>query len=120
MKTCAMPAKGYAKPHTGGFTATREFGFDLAEKFPELDLSDVDTDGAAVVVHVQNPRALHLHKLARFLTSAAKGGVRTAVLHVPSRGLMTALPIFNLFLAVDASAELKDMMRLERAMRTGG
>ncbi|MFC4501734.1 MULTISPECIES: hypothetical protein [Streptomyces] len=117
---CTEPEMRAGKRHTGGFETTREFGFDLAEKFPDLDLSDVDTDGAAVVVTVTNPRALHLHKLARFLTKAATGGVKTAVFSVPSRGLLAAVPLFNLFLMVDESAQLKDMARLERALRSGG
>jgi hypothetical protein len=113
----AAPVK---KTHTGGFTATKEFGFSLEKKFPDLDLSKVDTEGAAVIVRVDNPRALHLHKLSRYLTSAAKGGVKTAVISVPSRGLLTAVPLFNLFLMVDTGAQEKDMARLERVMRTGG
>ncbi|MGW4446463.1 hypothetical protein [Streptomyces sp. NPDC004682] len=118
---CAAPAqKKLGKQHSGGFTAHREFGFALEKMFPDLDLNDVDTSGAAVVVEVQNPKVLHLHKLGRFLTTAAKGGVKTAVINIPSRGLITAIPLFNLFLMVDEGAQLKDMARLERAMRTGG
>ncbi|MEU3278179.1 hypothetical protein [Streptomyces antibioticus] len=112
---CALPTK----KHTGGFSSTREFGFDLEKKFPTLDLNEVDTEGAAVVVTIDNPRSLHLHKLSRYLTKVAEGGIKTAIISVPSRGLITALPIFNLFMVVDENAELKDLQRLERAMRTG-
>jgi hypothetical protein len=116
---CAAPVKGF-KQHTGGFKANREFGFALADMFPTLDLSEVDTEGAALVVEIPNPRALHLHKLSRFVIGAAKGGVKTAVVSIPSRGLLAAMPIFNLFAVVEQNAELKDMKRLERAMRQGG
>ncbi|MGW0087835.1 hypothetical protein ACWDWS_02270 [Streptomyces sp. NPDC003328] len=87
--------------------------------FPDLDLSEVDTDGVAVIVTVDSPRGLHVHKLSRFLTRAAEGGVKAAVISVPTRGLLTALPLFNLFLMVDESAQLKDMARLERAIGSG-
>ncbi|MFF5433437.1 hypothetical protein ACFY5K_25815 [Streptomyces griseofuscus] len=117
MSMCAVPA---TRKRNGGFTATREFGFTLEKMFPALDLNDVDTEGAAVIVRVDNPVALNLFKLSRYLLSAAKGGVKTAVVVIPSRGLTTAIPLFNLFLAVDESAQLKDMMRLERIMRAGG
>ncbi|MFE2075209.1 hypothetical protein [Streptomyces misionensis] len=116
MGTSAAPA---TKTHSGGFTATREFGFLLKKRFPKMDLSDVDTDGAAVIVRVDNPMTFNLFKLSRCLLSAAKGGVKTAVVVIPSRGLEAAIPLFNLFLAVDENAQLKDMVRLERAMRTG-
>lgn len=117
------PAKAKQKPgkeHTGGFRATREFGSLLADKFPGLDLSEVDTDGAAVIIEIPDPRRLHIHKLQRFLTTAATGGVKAAVISVPSRDLITAIPLFNLFMAVDENARLKDMQRLEKAMSTGG
>lgn len=115
---CAVKASS-GKKHTGGFQATREFGSLLGEKFPDLDLSGVDTDGAAVIIEITDPKKLHLHKLSRFLTRAAEGGVKAAVISIPSRGLLTAIPLFNLFMAVDEGAQLKDLQRLERAMSTG-
>jgi hypothetical protein len=103
----------------GGFKADREFGFALAGRFPGLDLSGVDTEGVALVVEVGDPRRLNLHQLSRVLVGAAKGGVRTAVIHFPGKGLTTAIPIFNLFAMVDETSQLRELRKLETAIRTG-
>ncbi|MGW6597896.1 hypothetical protein [Streptomyces sp. NPDC055036] len=101
----------------GGFKADREFGFQLQELFPHLDLSKVDTEGAALVVQIDNPRRLNLFQLSKVLIGAANGGVKTAV--VVNEELATALPLFDLWMMVDGGRELKDMMRLESTIRTG-
>lgn len=103
----------------GGFKAEREFGFALAGRFPGLDLSEVDTQGVAMVVEIGDPRRLNLHQLSRVLVGAAKGGVKTAVINFRSKGLATAIPLFNLFAMVDESARLKELRKLEAAIRTG-
>ncbi|WP_338781758.1 hypothetical protein [Streptomyces sp. DG1A-41] len=105
----------------GGFKAEREFGFALAERFKttDLDLSGVDTEGVALVIEIGDPRRLNLHQLSRVLVGAAKGGVKTAVIHFPSKGLATAVPLFNLFAMVDENSRLKEMRKLEAAIRTG-
>lgn len=101
----------------GGFKAEREFGFALEGRFPGLDLSGVDTEGVAMVVEIGDPKRLNLHQLSRVLVGAAKGGVKTAV--ITRQGMATAIPLFNLFALVDESARLKEMRKLERAIRTG-
>ncbi|WAB08821.1 holliday junction resolvase [Streptomyces phage Success] len=103
----------------GGFKAEREFGFALEGRFPGLDLSGVDTEGVAMVVEIGDPKRLNLHQLSRVLVGAAKGGVKTAVINFREKGLTTAIPLFNLFAMVDESARLKELRKLERAIRTG-
>ncbi|WJV49929.1 hypothetical protein [Streptomyces flavofungini] len=101
---------------SGGFVAEREFGFHLAERFQGIDLSGVDTAGLALVVHIGKARSLNMYKLGRVLIGAATGGVKTAVV-VPVEGEAVALPIFDLWMQVDASQELKDQLRLESRVR---
>lgn len=103
----------------GGFKAEREFGFALEKRFEGLDLSHVDTEGVAVVVVIADPRRLNLQQLSRVLVGAAKGGVKTAVIDIPEKGLRKAIPVFNLFAMVDESTRLKELQKLERAIRTG-
>ncbi|MER6086551.1 hypothetical protein [Streptomyces bluensis] len=103
----------------GGFKAEREFGFQLEARFPGLDLSGVDTEGIAIVVEVDNPRRLNLYQLSKVLVGAATGGVKTAVISFPSKKLSAAVPLFNLFALVDENAQLKELQRLEAAIRTG-
>ncbi|MGN7135819.1 hypothetical protein [Streptomyces pseudogriseolus] len=105
----------------GGFKAEREFGFALEGRFKgtNLDLSNVDTEGVAMVVTIDDPKRLNVHQLSRVLVGAAKGGVKTAVIHFPKRGLATAVPLFNLFALVDETARLKELRALEAAIRTG-
>ncbi|WP_416972556.1 hypothetical protein [Streptomyces sp. 4F14] len=111
---------GIQKVVRGGFKAEREFGFALESRFKDLDLSKVDTEGAAVVVVIADPRHLNLHQLSRVLVGAASGGVKTAVIDIPQKGLRKAVPIFNLFAMVDENARLKELQKLERAIRAGG
>ncbi|MCY0963016.1 hypothetical protein [Streptomyces sp. H27-H5] len=101
----------------GGFKAEREFGFQLEARFPGVDLSEVDTDGAALIVHIDNPRALNLFQLSRVLIGAAKGGVKTAVIDFQGRNLTAALPLFNFWALVDENTELKDLLRVESLVR---
>ncbi|MGW1673275.1 hypothetical protein [Streptomyces sp. NPDC002324] len=103
----------------GGFKAEREFGFALQGRFPGLDLSEVDTEGVAMVIQIGDAKRLNLHQLSRVLVGAAKGGVKTAVINFPGRGLSTAIPLFNLFAMVDETARLKELRKLEAAIRTG-
>ncbi|MGI5196949.1 hypothetical protein ACQEVY_25520 [Streptomyces sp. CA-288835] len=103
----------------GGFKAEREFGFALDTRFPQLDLSGVDTGGVAIVVEIDNPRRLNLHQLSRVLIGAAKGGVRTAVIDFKGRSMQAAIPLFNFFALVDEYSRLKEMRKLEAAIRTG-
>ncbi|MFB7027167.1 MULTISPECIES: hypothetical protein [unclassified Streptomyces] len=103
----------------GGFKADREFGFALAGRFPGLDLSEVDTEGVAMVVEIYDAKRLNLHQLSRVLVGAAKGGVKTAVINFREKGLTAAIPLFNLFALVDASTQLIEMRKLEKAIRTG-
>lgn len=103
--------------HRGGFKAEREFGFQLASRFPGVDLSEVDTEGAALIVHIDNPRALNVFQLSRVLIGAAKGGVRTAVVDFQGRNMTAALPLFNFWALVDETSELKDLLRVESLVR---
>ncbi|MEV5913355.1 hypothetical protein AB0M00_31195 [Streptomyces chartreusis] len=103
----------------GGFKAEREFGFALKGRFPGLDLSGVDTEGVAMVVEIGDPKRLNLHQLSRVLVGAAKGGVKTAIIDFREKKMVTAVPLFNLFAMVDESTRLKEMRKLERAIRTG-
>ncbi|MFE6226882.1 hypothetical protein [Streptomyces sp. NPDC057854] len=103
----------------GGFKAEREFGFALEGRFPGLDLSGVDTEGVAIVVEISDARRLNLHQLSRVLVGAAKGGVKTAVINFRNRGLVQAVPLFNLFAMVDENTRLKELRKLEAAIRTG-
>jgi hypothetical protein len=103
----------------GGFRAEREFGFSLASRFPLLDLSGVDTEGVAIVVEIDNPRRLNLFQLSKVLIGAARGGVKTAVIDFKGKGLASAIPLFNLFAIVEENVTLKQMRRLETAIRTG-
>jgi len=114
-----MEAKKMKKAKAGGFTATREFGFALAGRFKDLDLSEVDTDGVALVVEIHKARGLNLFKLSKVLVGAAGGGVKTAVIDFQERGLRVAIPLFNLFAAVDENVQRKELERLEAAIRTG-
>ncbi|WP_018565007.1 hypothetical protein [Streptomyces sp. PsTaAH-124] len=108
------------RQHTGGFQATREFGFALEKRFPDLDLTSVDTEGLALIVEITDTRRLNLFKLSKVLTAVAKGGVKTAVITVKDRpDFQKAVPLFNLFMMVDEGAQLKEMTKLERAIRTG-
>lgn len=104
----------------GGFKAEREFGFQLESRFPDLDLSGVDTDGVAIVVNIDNPRRLNLFQLSKVLIGAANGGVRTAVINFQGRNMAAAIPLFNFWALVDENAELKNQFRLETAIRTRG
>ncbi|MFI2909444.1 hypothetical protein ACG2OD_14460 [Streptomyces sp. PDY-4] len=103
----------------GGFKAEREFGFALASRFPSLDLTDVDTEGVAMVIEIGDPKRLNVHQLSRVLVGAARGGVKTAVIYFPGKGLATAIPLFNLFAMVDETARLKELNKLERAIKSG-
>ncbi|MFE9660327.1 hypothetical protein [Streptomyces sp. NPDC005955] len=104
----------------GGFKAQREFGCALENRFPDLDLSELDLDGAAMIVEISDLRRLSLRQLSKVLVRAARGGVKTAVIDLRPRGLVAAVPLFNLFAMVDESARLKELSVLERAIRTGG
>jgi hypothetical protein len=114
-----MESTKIAQVIRGGFRADREFGFALANRFPGLDLSEVDTEGVAMVIEIGDVRRLNVFQLSRVLVGAAKGGVKTAVIHFPGKGLSTAIPLFNLFAMVDETARLKELRRLEAAIRTG-
>lgn len=114
-----MESTAAVKELRGGFKAEREFGFSLGTRFPTLDLSEVDTEGVALVVEIDNPRRLNLFQLSRVLIGAAKGGVRTAVIDFTGRKMATAIPLFNLFALVDENAQLKELRKLEAAIRTG-
>lgn len=116
-----MESTAKAQSIRGGFKAEREFGFALAERFrgTDLDLSGVDTEGVALVVEIGDPKRLNLHQLSRVLVGAAKGGVKTAVIHFPGRGLTTAVPLFNLFAVVDENTRLKELRKLEHAIKAG-
>ncbi|MFF8367866.1 hypothetical protein ACF05W_03425 [Streptomyces lydicus] len=103
----------------GGFKAEREFGFQLESRFPDLDLSGADTEGVALVVEIDNPRRLNLYQLSKVLIGAAKGGIKTAVIDFSGKKLTTAIPLFNLFALVDENTQLKEMRKLEFAIRTG-
>ncbi|MEU5577797.1 hypothetical protein ABZ791_10655 [Streptomyces huasconensis] len=72
-----------------------------------------------MVVEISDPRRLNLYQLSRVLVGAAKGGVKTAVVDFCHKGLTTAVPLFNLFAMVDESARLKELSKLEKAIRTG-
>lgn len=101
----------------GGFKAEREFGFALQGRFPGLDLAGLDTDGAALVVEIDNPKNLNLYQLSRVLIGAAKGGVKTAVINVKGKGLTAAIPLFTFFALVDENVTLKELKRLERLIK---
>jgi hypothetical protein len=103
----------------GGFKAEREFGFQLETRFPGLDLSGVDAEGVVIVVEVDSPRRLNLYQLSKVLIGAANGGVRTAVIDFKGRQMAAAIPLFNLFALVDENAQLKELRKLEAAIRTG-
>ncbi|MBT2609871.1 hypothetical protein J7I97_16685 [Streptomyces sp. ISL-87] len=103
----------------GGFKAEREFGFALQIRFPDLDLSEVDTEGAALVVEIEGPRRLNVFQLSKVLIGAARGGVKTAVIDFKAARLATAIPLFNLFALVDESVTQKELNRLEALIRTG-
>ncbi|MEU9404760.1 hypothetical protein AB0E08_03455 [Streptomyces sp. NPDC048281] len=114
-----MESAAAAKEFRGGFRAEREFGFALSSRFKGLDLSEVDTEGVALIVEIDNPRRLNLFQLSKVLIGAAKGGVKTAVIEVKGREMVTAIPLFNLFALVDENAQLKELRKLEAAIRTG-
>lgn len=116
MSTCTAPAK---KKLDGGFIATREFGFDLGNKFPKLDLTGMDTEGVALVVEITDRKRLNVFKLSKVLIGVANGGIKTAVISVKDTDMCTAIPLFDLFMQVDESARLKEMARLEKAIGTG-
>ncbi|MFI5865867.1 hypothetical protein [Streptomyces sp. NPDC051546] len=101
----------------GGFKAEREFGFQIADRFPQLDLTEVDIEGAALIVHIDNPRTLNLSQLSRVLIGAARGGVKTAVIDFQGRNMAAALPLFNLWALVDENSELKKLLRVESLVR---
>lgn len=103
---------------SGGFHADREFGFQLSERFPDLDVSQADTEGVALVVRIDSPRRLSLRKLSKVLIGAASGGVKTAVIVMPERNLAIALPLCNVWLMVDENAELRAQLRVESAIRS--
>ncbi|MFD8886440.1 hypothetical protein ACFV0H_28585 [Streptomyces erythrochromogenes] len=101
----------------GGFKAEREFGFALATRFPGLNLTGLDIEGAALVVEIDNPRHLNLFQLSKVLIGAAKGGVKTAVIDVKGKQLTAAIPLFTFFALVDENVTLKEMRRLERLIK---
>ncbi|MFI9202618.1 hypothetical protein [Streptomyces sp. NPDC053048] len=100
----------------GGFRADREFGFRLADRFPELDITQADEEGVALIIHIDNPRNLNLFQLSRVLIGAASGGLTTAVV-IQENGPSRILPLCNLWLMVDENTELKEQFRLESAIR---
>lgn len=114
-----MESKTAGQVIRGGFKADREFGFALQSRFPSLDLSEVDTEGVALIVTIGDARRLNLYQLSRVLVGAAKGGVKTAVIHFPGKGLTVAIPIFNLFAMVDENSRLKELRKLENAIKAG-
>ncbi|MGW2919508.1 hypothetical protein ACWDBF_16795 [Streptomyces angustmyceticus] len=118
-RTFKMESTAVVRGIRGGFKAEREFGFQLETRFPDLDLSGIDTEGVALVVEISGPRGLNLFQLSRVLIGAAKGGVRTAVIDLKSRKTAVALPLFNFFALVDETAQLKELRKLEVAIRTG-
>ncbi|QCX75698.1 hypothetical protein C9F11_10075 [Streptomyces sp. YIM 121038] len=101
---------------SGGFVVEREFGFHLESRFPGIDLSDVDTSGLALVVRVGDPRKLNVWKLGRLLIGAASGGVKTAVVVRPGCEPV-ALPVFALWMHVDASQEERAQLQAEYRVR---
>ncbi|MFD7605169.1 hypothetical protein ACFWAN_32640 [Streptomyces mirabilis] len=118
-RTFEMESAAAGKAVRGGFTAEREFGFSLASRFPHLDLSEVDTEGVALVVEIDNPKRLNLFQLSRVLIGAANGGVRTAIVDLSGKGMTAAIPLFNLFALVDENAQLKELRKLEAFIRAG-
>ncbi|MFC8099422.1 hypothetical protein [Streptomyces sp. NPDC057363] len=107
------------KARTGGFEASREFGFDLENLFPRMDFAGVDTEGVALVVEITDRKRLNVFKLSKVLIGAAHGGLKTAVISVKDTDMQTAIPLFDLFMQVDKSTRLKEMTRLEKAISTG-
>ncbi|MFJ2114159.1 hypothetical protein ACIOEX_20105 [Streptomyces sp. NPDC087850] len=103
-----------------GFKLSREFGWDIPERFPDLDISEVDTDGVVLVVELGTPRSIQLGPLARHLIRAADGGIKTAVVALPHEGLVEALPLCNVWLMVDATHELHQNIVVEASLRKAG
>ncbi|MEU6704740.1 hypothetical protein [Streptomyces wuyuanensis] len=101
----------------GGFKAEREFGFQVPEMFPGLELPEGALEGVVLVVEIDNPRRLNLGALARILIGAANGGIKNAV--VVNQGQAKAIPLMNLWMLVDEGQELKAQYKLENAIRTG-
>jgi hypothetical protein len=102
----------------GGFKADREFAFRLGARFPGINLESVDPYGVALVVEITDPKHLNVYTLERVLTGAAKGGIKTAVVHVPTRNLPPqAVSLFNLYMLVEKATELRDMKRVEALVK---
>lgn len=104
---------------TGGFTTERCFGFEIPTLFPNIDTKPVDLDGAALIVTIDNPRTLNIYQLSRVISGAARGGVKSAVVVFKNAPIPKAMPIFNLWLMVDAMESLKGELKLEHTIRTG-
>ncbi|MEV6419043.1 hypothetical protein [Streptomyces sp. NPDC051662] len=114
-----MESRSVVHGSRGGFKAEREFGFQLEKRFPRLDLSEVETEGVAIVIEIDNASRLNLYQLSKVLIGAASGGVKTAVIEFGDKGLVAAIPLFNFFALVEENAQLKEFRKLEAAIRTG-
>ncbi|QNJ42033.1 hypothetical protein [Streptomyces buecherae] len=104
----------------GGFVAEKEFGFMLPTRFPDLDLTGVDTSGVALVVRIADARHLNVRYLAKVLIGAASGGVKTAVVCRRDGGSARAFPLGNFWLMVAETDELKRQLIAERRIRAAG
>ncbi|MFI2031383.1 hypothetical protein [Streptomyces buecherae] len=106
--------------YKGGFVAEKEFGFMLPTRFPNLDLTEVDTSGVALVVQIADARHLNVHYLGRVLIGAASGGVKTAVVCRRGEDSVKAFPLGNFWLMVNETDELKRQLIAERRIRAAG
>lgn len=114
-----MQVQDQAKALKGGFVAERDFAFRIQELYPALDVSDLDLNGAVLIVEIANVRRLNMHQLSRVLIGAANGGVKIAVVDFKINGLVKALPLLNLWLMVSETLDFKTQQRVEVAIRRG-
>ncbi|MFE5092073.1 hypothetical protein ACFRCI_17165 [Streptomyces sp. NPDC056638] len=108
------------KVHRGGFTATRVFGMELPKLFPDMEFTDDQTDGAAIVIEIPGAIGLRLSSLSKVILGAAKGGIKTAVVSWQSKQLVASLDMLTFWLTVEELAELRQLLIQENKERRKG
>ncbi|WP_073782549.1 hypothetical protein [Streptomyces uncialis] len=97
---------------------------DAEERFPQLRQCAEELGGPldlALVVEVTRGRGIPLRRIAQDISSQAKG-VRVAVVAAPLRGgqQVTVLSTDRLRALAEKCSDMKDMARLESAVRKAG
>ncbi|WP_043254022.1 hypothetical protein [Streptomyces sp. Tu6071] len=101
-----------------GYRLEREFSWNLAERFPKLDLGEAaEGEKAVLLVYITNPQRIDMARFAADLLKAAQGGYSSALVGAVGFGTSSAVT-FSLMPLWMLAENLSDLSTeiLERAL----